>query len=379
MEHTTDLFVTCAPGLEPILVDELVELGFAQSATGFAGVYVKDSSPQAIYKINYCSRIASRVLLPISRFKCWDRNALYKAISQIDWTHYLKPHYTFAIDANVHHPRLRHSLFAALVVKDAICDQLRDKWGVRPNVDVQNPDVQLNLFIHDNKAVISLDTSGMPLNKRGYRQAATEAVLKETLAAALLRMTTFNDQDIVCDPCCGAGTLLIEAALIASKIPPGFLRKTWGFMQMPDFSQAEWLKVKLEADQHRRELPKGHFYGIDINKNAIVSAKANLRAAGLQHVVELIQADFRSTQLPVQPTLMITDPPFGKRTGEIEQLRFLYKDLGDFMKNQMAKPSTAYVITGNAELAKSIGLAAKRRIPIDNSGVASTFLEFPIW
>ena len=164
-----DIFVTCGEGIEPLLKDELIQLGYENIHPGFRGVYVNEVDLNAIYHINYCSRLAVRVLLPIAKFRRFDQRDLYKGISTVDWFKYLPKGKTFSIDANVSHRNIRNSLFAAQVAKDAICDQDRERTGNRPNVSTKNPDVQLNLFINGDKAILSFDTSGVPLFKRGYR------------------------------------------------------------------------------------------------------------------------------------------------------------------------------------------------------------------
>ncbi len=379
IQNKNDLFVTCSQGLEPLLVQELNELGFNNVTPSYRGVYVSDSSMQAIYRINYCSRIATRVLLPLYRFRCRDKHALYKGISDVDWLRYIPKNKTFAIDANVDHRELRNSLFAAQVAKDAICDQFRDKTDSRPVVNVQEPDVQLNLFVHKDLAIINVDTSGTPLFKRGYRQESVDAPMRESLAAALLRLAKYNSEDIFYDPCCGSGTLLIEAALIATNTQPGFLRHSWGFMNHPEFTQEGWLKVKTDADQKRIPLQKGRLFGTDINKNAVHVSKVNLRAVGFHNEISIEQRDFRDYIPPITPNFLMANPPHGRRLEEVEQLRPLYRALGDFMKRNMSKPARGFVFTGDLELAKEVGLAPKQRHVVDNSGIDSRLLEFDIY
>ncbi len=378
------LFVSCGPGLEPLLVDELNEFGFKEISVGFCGVYVRPGSDldvmKAIYAINYRSRLASRVLLPLRQFRCYDEKTLYQGADKIEWFRYLRPGLTFAIDANVSHQKLRNSLFCAQVVKDAICDQIRGATGSRPSVDVQNPDVQLNLFIHGNDAVLSFDTSGDPLHKRGYRQDAGEAPLQESMAAALLRIAQFKGDEIVIDPCCGSGTLLIEAALIASQISPGYLRKRWGFFNLPGFSNDLWLSIKNDADSYRRALSPKQMYGCEIKPEVARLCRANLRAAGFLDAIEILRTDFVEFVPSVQPNFLITNPPHGKRLKNDKSSLFaLYRSLGDFMKRKMAKPSRGFVFVGDIELAKEVGLAAKRRHVISNSGVDSRLLEFDLF
>lgn len=373
------LFITCSKDLEPLLVNELEEFNLGKVTKGFRGAYVENCSPEAIYKINYCSRLASRVLLPLKQFRCRDARSLYQAAHSIDWKPYIRNNKSFAIDANVQHRNLRNSLFAAQVVKDAICDQFRERTGNRPSVDIKNPDVQLNLFIQQDHAILSFDTSGTPLHKRGYRQETVEAPLRESLAAALLRLAQYNGSEILCDPCCGSGTLLIEAALIATQTPPGFFRKQWGFMNLSHFSSDLWLKMKNEEDNKRTLLQKGKIFGLDINKHAIHTCKVNLRAAGWHHDIEVIQEDFRHYQPKITPNLVITNPPHGVRLGEVEHLRSLYRELGNFCKNRIEKPGRAFIFTGSLDLSKEVGLAAKTRHVLDNAGIDSRLLEYDIF
>lgn len=374
-----DLFVTCGQGIEPLLIEELASLGYPQTVTGYRGVKVQNADMDAIYRINYQSRLAGRVFMPLANFRCRDAKALYKAAMDINWLEYIPEGKTIAIDANVTHPMLRNSLFAAQVVKDAICDQFREKTGERPSVDTRNPDVQLNLFIHDESGVISFDTSGQSLHKRGYRQETVDAPMQETMAAALLKLAKYQGTEILYDPCFGSGTLLIEAALMASKTPPGFLREEWGFFGLPQYSRERWLQIKAEADALKVPLVKGHFFGTDYNKKAVYATKVNLRAAGVHQFVEIANSDFRDYTPPVKPDFIIVNPPYGKRLDEVDQLRPLYRALGEWMKQKAAKPAKGFVFTGSMELTKEVGLAASRRYVLDNGGIDSRLLEFDLY
>lgn len=371
--------MSCAPALEAIVLEELKSLGCLSLKVGYRGVLVEDWDWQLIYKINYASRLASRVLLPILQFSCYDRRSLYHHAMQIDWTEYLKEGQTFAIDANVNHRELRNSLFAAQVVKDAICDQMRQKLGKRPSVQIQQPDVQINLFIQHENGVISFDTSGEPLHKRGYRQETVEAPIQESLAAAILTLAQYSKEVIFLDPCCGSGTFLIEAALMASQTPPGYLRKKWGFMQHPAFVSGEWLKVRNHCDEKRIELMPNHFFGIDRSQSAVRAAKINLKAAGFSQKVEVQQNDFREYTPPVPPNFILANPPHGRRLEEEDTLKPLYRALGDFYKRVVTKPGKGFVFTSNLNLAKEVGLAAKRRYEMSNGGVDSRLLEFDLF
>lgn len=361
------------------MADELAKLGMTGCTQGYRGVRVPDADLSAIYTINYNSRLAGRVLLVLSHFRCRDARALYGAAMKIDWLRYLPKGKTFAIDANVTHPSLRNSLYAAQVVKDAICDQYRERTGDRPSVSVKTPDVQLNLFIHNDTASLSFDTSGQSLHKRGYRQETVEAPMQETLAAAILKLANYQGDEIVYDPCCGSGTLLIEAALMATHTPPGFLRVQWGFQQLPNHSQDLWLKIKAESDSKRVPLPKGRFFGTDINKKAAMSTKVNLRAAGFHQAIEIVNCDFRDYEPTVPPSFIVANPPHGVRLEHVEQLIPLYRALGDWMKRKSAKPGRGFILTSSPELAKEVGLASTRRHVLDNGGIDSRLLEFDLY
>lgn len=374
-----EIFITCGPSLEPLLEEELKELGYLPSHRGFRGVYLDVTSLRDIYRINYCSRIASRVLLPLFTFKCENKEDLYREVANWNWLPFFSQAKTFAIDANVDHPEIRNSLFAAQVVKDAVCDQMTQKKGYRPSVDTKEPDLQLNLFLRSRKGVLSLDTSGAPLHKRGYRQEGGEAPLRETLAAALLRLADYDPKDVMIDPCAGSGTLLIEAGLIANSTPPGIFRKKWGFMLLPDFSEKEWLQTKIIEDEKRHTLKKDHFFGVEINRNTSRIALSNIKAAGLHPFINIAQGDFRDYEPPIAPNLMVTNPPYGKRLDEESMLVPLYRNLGDFMKRKLNKPARGFILTGSLPLSKEIGLAAKKRTVLDNGGVESRFLEFDIY
>ena len=206
------IFVTCGGHLEPLLAEELNEIGFPATKEGFRGVYVEVDDFTDVCKINYLSRIASRVLYPLEHFKVWDDKTLYRGASKVDWSPDLKVDQTFAIDFSVDHPSFKNSLYAAQVLKDAICDQFRAKYDKRPSVDVSyDRRCSLHLFIREGWATLSLDTSGAPLHKRGYRSEGGEAPLQENLAAALLRAANYKKEEVLLDPCMGSGTFLCRS------------------------------------------------------------------------------------------------------------------------------------------------------------------------
>ncbi|MCB1114536.1 MAG: 50S rRNA methyltransferase [Chlamydiia bacterium] len=368
------LFVTCGSGLEPLLIEELTSFGFSNLKPGFRGVYVEAPDFSAVYKINYLSRIATRVLLPIANFKVWDKKTLYKGAAKVDWSQYLDVKKTFSIDFSVSHKAFKNTLFAAQVVKDALCDHFREKTGVRPNVKTSNPQVQFHLFIYNDWATISLDTSGAPLHKRGYRMEGGEAPLQENLAAALLTMAGYHKDEVLLDPCMGSGTFLVEAAMIATNTPPGYLREHWGFFSHPDFNQETWEAFKAQEDEKILPLAPKKLFGIDKNKAQVQKAMANTRLAGLHKGVAISEGDFRDFKPPVKPTMLIANPPYGKRLDEGDYLDRLYNELGDFYKAQA--PAKGFILMPPD---RSIGLKPTKRNVVFNGGIESRFNEYDLW
>jgi putative N6-adenine-specific DNA methylase len=260
---------------------------------------------------------------------------------------------------------INNSLYAAQCFKDGIADHFRDvSQGLRPSVETVNPDVRLNLYIENDWAVVSLDTSGESLHKRGYRLLAGEAPMQETLAAAIIRVTEWDGETPLWDCMCGSGTLLCEALMHYCRIPAQFLRKKFGFYFMPDFQNDVWRRVKAECDSHIRPLPKGLISGSDISNNAVSVARENLSRLQFSDAVKVTRQAFQHVKSFENGTLL-ANPPYGIRMGEFEDVKYLYGDLGDFIK-QNCQGSTAFIYTGNPELRKSIGLKTSKRVPLVN-------------
>jgi len=372
-----DLFVSCAPALEPLLHRELQQLGFADAKAAYRGVYVPYRDVyDALFRINYCSRLATRVLLPLIRFRCQGRDDLYRIASAFAWEKYIPKGRTFAIDANVSHPSLRNALFAAQVVKDAICDQLRQTRGFRPSIDVAAPDVQLNLFIHGPSASLSIDSSCVALHKRGYRQFGGQAPLQEVLAAAALTLAGWHGQEPLCDLCCGTGTFLCEAALIATDTAPGFLRQRFGFMLFPGYSTEAWLKVKREIDAKRRPLAKGLLVGVDSDFQAIRACKANMRACGFGEQIAVYEKDLAEFVPAIAPRLVLANPPHGERLGKGQPLESTYRALGDWISTHTARPARAFILLSNLDLCSAIALPEVKRHRFISGGDSKTLIEY---
>lgn len=361
---TERLFATCTHGLEKWLEQELTALGIEGAEVGASGVYLPHTI-ENIYKVNYCSRIASRLLLPLSRFACPNREALYKNALKIDWSRFLTPERTFAVDANVQDTAaFKNSHFASLVIKDAVCDQMRQRFNSRPNVDVKCPAIQINLYINKAQATLCIDTSGTPLFKRGWRVETSEAPLQETLAAALLQISGYNGEQILFDPFCGSGTILIEAAMIATRTPAGFFRKWWGFFYLPEHTEKGWNDFKAEQDKARLPLKPGQILGSDNDPEAIDSAYQNLVKTGFDKEVQLIVRDIKNLRHPIRPTLIATNPPYGVR---LEADLATLQAFGSWVRKQNAPAFFLYPDEPGIESATSLPL--KRTAAFYNGGL----------
>lgn len=365
-QQRSRFFAQYAEGLEEEGKQELADLGAADVRTIYRGAHF-ESDQETLYRINYHSRLASRVLAPLIIFDCHSTKYLYKTARSIDWSSLITPESTFAIRSNVSDSSISHSQYAALRLKDAVVDQFRDKTGTRPNVDTMHPDLWLNLFVHRNRATISIDTSGGSLHRRGYRKSAGEAPMQETVAAAIIRLTGWDGSRPLYDPMCGAGTLLAEALLSGGRIPAGLLRTAFGFERLPDFDRSAWARVKEEAQSAARELPAGTIRGSDLSAEAVAASRSNLSHLPGGHQVEIQRSPFQEID-SIRDSVIVCNPPYGLRIGDARQSAELMKEFGDFLKQRCAG-STAYIYFGERALIKSIGLRPAWKKPLKSGGL----------
>lgn len=370
-------FATCARGLEAVLADELRQLGATDVNPGRGGVaFAGDRA--VLYQANLWLRTAVRVLQPILNVAVTTPEELYEAVQTIDWTQYLTPEHTLAVDSNVRDSWITHSKYAALKTKDAICDQFVARCGRRPSVDVEEPMVGLNLHIHQDQAVLSLDSSGASLHKRGYRPIQTKAPLNEALAAGLILQSGWQPDTPFVDPLCGSGTLPIEAAWIALRRPPGLTRKRFGFQGWLDYDVRLWTELR---DQARRGMLKrlpAPILGFDVRKDAVSFADTNARAAGVGHLLRFERQDVADFQPPEGPPgVLLCNPPYGERLGEEKELRTLYRTLGTVFRERCAGWQ-ALVFTGNAALARQIGLPPAEQVHLFNGRLHCRLLRYDL-
>ncbi|MDX2438639.1 MAG: THUMP domain-containing protein [Acidobacteriota bacterium] len=374
---TQTLTATCARGLERVLADELRVLG-AEAVAPDRGSVLFAGDLRTVYNVNIRLRTAMRVLVPLVRGQVTNREGLYELAASVVWKEVLGSGQTFAVEVVGKHRSFRNTTFAGQVVKDAVVDRLRTAGGGRPNVDRDNPDIRLHLrLVEDGPSTLSLDSSGEPLSHRGYRPRGGPAPLAETLAAGILLLADYDGSEPLLDPMCGTGTFAVEAALIATRTPPG-LHRSFAFERWPVHSLLNFEEVQREASHGHREAPQP-IVARDRADRALRATHRNLKAAWMDSWVELEQRDALDLQLPWgSGGMIVANPPYGKRVGEVEKLFGLYRRFGDSLKNQ-AVGTTAWVLAGEPRLAKSIGLKAARKIPLFNGPIECRLLKFEMY
>jgi len=375
-QKTNHYFGQLASGTEKLGMSELKELGATHIKPGYLGVFFC-ANQRTIYEIVYRTRIFSRILAPLIVFDCHSEKYLYKTAQNIDWSDFLTLTKTFAITSNVADSNINHSQYAGQILKDAIVDQFRDKTGERPNVDKFNPDLQLNLYIHENKARISVDLGGGSLHKRGYRQESVEAPMQETLAAAIIRLSEWNGERSLYDPFCGSGTLLCEALMKQCNIPAAYLRHKFGFLRLPDFDASVWNQVKTKANEGITEMADELIKGSDISPEASKAVRANRAVLPDVGKIKVRRADFQSLE-PLENTTIITNPPYGIRLGDKESTAALLKEFGDFMK-QKCTGCSAFIYYGDATLAKKLGLKPEWKQPLRSGGLDGVLCKYELY
>jgi len=362
-------------GLETVLADELSAIGAANvqivnRAVTFSG------SKELLYRVNYCARTALSVLMPVGEFKIRSKDDLYKGGSKIEWDRFMGPDDTFSIAPVVNSPYFDHSGYAGLLLKDSVADYFRNKSGRRPSVDTNDPVILINVHISNDLVTISIDSSVVPLFKRGYRQEQAVAPLNEVLAAGILLLSGWDASVTLIDPMCGSGTIPVEAGLIACKVPPGKFRKYFGFQRWKDFDEDLFMKIKLMCDSEIRPSPV-KIYGSDISEEALHQSSNNLKRAGLSDEVSLKLADFKDLKSVDDRGFVFLNPPYGQRL-QPEELDGLYSMIGTTLKHNFSG-NTAWLITSNRESLKKVGLKPKEKHTLFNGALECTLLKYEMY
>ena len=361
-------------GLEPVLAQELTQLGANNVQIG-RRVVSFTGNKELMYRANFQLHTAIRILKPIAEFKAKSAEDMYAEVKKIDWSKYILKGKTFSVDSVVYSEEFKNSRFVTYKVKDAIVDQFRERTGERPNISVSNPDVRLNIHIADDKATLSLDSSGESLHRRGYRQESVEAPLNEVLAAGMILMTGWKGETDFIDPMCGSGTLLIEAALIARNISPGVFRKGFAFEKWPDFDR-EMFDMIYNDDSGEREF-NHHIYGYDSDMKAVNTARKNVMAAGLSKNITVDCRDFKEFTQPAEKSILVTNPPYGERIST-QNLLGTYRMIGERLKHQF-KDNDAWILSYREECFREIGLKPSIKIPVYNGSLECEFRRYQLF
>jgi putative N6-adenine-specific DNA methylase len=372
------IIITCPKRLAPWLELEIKELGFNIEETFITGVRLTGTINDCI-KLNLNLRCASQVLYSLKQFEAADADAIYKNLLDYPWENILPNPGYFSITSNVSNPTINNSMFANLRVKDAIVDRLRDKRGTRPTTGSALIGAVINLFWKNDNAEIFIDTSGDSLGRHGYRKIPGQAPMLEALAAATILATQWDRKSPFVNPMCGSGTVAIEAVMIATNRRPGLFRTNYAFMHLLGYDEKIYLQEDALLEEQIIDVPGLRIIATDYSARAIDNAKKNAIAAGVANLIDFAVCDFADTKIPPNvPGIFYVNPEYGERLGDINQLEETYSRIGDFMK-QKCGGYFGYVFTGNLDLAKKIGLKAKRRIEFYTSTIDCRLLEYELY
>ena len=375
MGHNFEMLAKTFFGMEALLADELKALGAQEVRTGTRLVRFKGDIG-FMYKANLCLRTALKILKPIHTHRVANEKEFYDHLYHFPWENYMDVDQTFAFDAVVLGDRFRHSLYVSQRAKDALVDRFRKRMGKRPSVDLDRPDIRFHLHIHEDRLSLALDSSGASLHKRGYRSATNIAPLNEVLAAGVLLLSGWEGQSHFLDPMCGSGTLAIEAAMIAAKIPANINRSEFAFEKWPDWDADLFQKI-FDAQLDRTITPEFSIRATDKAPSAVYKAQDNIKNAHLEEFIEVDRVNFfHSNKIQEGPLHMVCNPPYGERlTGDMEEL---YKSFGDTLKQSY--PNTqAWILSSNRDALKSFGLRPQRRIKLYNGKLEARLAYFPIY
>ena len=362
-------------GLEEVLAKELINLGANNVEIGRRMVAFTGDK-EMLYKANFCTRTAVKVLKPIKEFKAKDADEVYEEAKKIDWEKYMDVKSTFLVDSVIFSENFRHSKFVAYRVKDAIADYWREKsGGDRPNVVISNPDLRIHVHIAEDEVTIALDSSGESLHQRGYKTATVQAPLNEVLAAGLIMLTGWDGECDLIDPFCGSGTILIEAALSAQNVYPGVFRKEYAFEKWKDFDADLFDRIYNDDSQEREFDHK--IYGYDINRQVVQIATNNVLNAGVKDIVSVEQRDFYEFEQPLDKAIMITNPPYGDRI-TTDDIFDLYETIGKNLKRNFVG-NDAWIISHHEELFDKIGFRPSTKYALFNGSLECEFRKYQIF
>lgn len=365
-------------GLEDILSTELQRLGARNvevhnRAVGFTG------DKGFMYKANLCLRTALRILVPVETFKVKDEKSLYDAIYSINWENYMDVTDTLAIDTVLSSDLFTHSQYLSQKAKDAVVDQFRAKHGERPSVDLDNPTLRIHLHVVGDTCTVAFDSSGESLHKRGYRDKTNLAPINEVLAAGMILLTGWDKRSTLIDPMCGSGTILIEAAMIANNIPPGYYREEYGFQKWEKFMafDEELFNMIFDSAINKITNHEQKIIGCDISRNVAKKAKENVKLAKVDDIVTIQTCAMQDMEVPAGRGVVIMNPPYGERMVK-DNIEELYKSIGDTFKKNFSGYD-CWVISSNMEAFKHVGLRPSRKIVLFNGQLECRFMKYEMY
>jgi putative N6-adenine-specific DNA methylase len=373
------IIVTCNRRLSPYVAKEIEALGFLPEEVFATGIRLNGTLNDCI-RLNLSLRCASQVLYRLDAFNAINAEELYKVLHDYPWEKLLADDGYFSVTSNVFNDTINNNLFANLRVKDAIVDRLRAIRGIRPSTGAELSGAVIHLHWKGDEAQIFIDSSGNSLGRHGYRKLPGRAPMLEALAAATIMATRWDGSSPFINPMCGSGTLAIEAALIATNTVPGVFRTDYSFMHIKGYDEEVYLQEQGRIEQAIKEGIQGlRIIATDYSAIAVENARKNARAAGVDDLIEFSVCDFRETEVPVGGRgVMMINPEYGERLGDVSELEDTYKGIGDFMKSRCGG-YWGYVFTGNMELAKHIGLKAKRRVEFYTSKIDARLFEYELY
>ena len=381
IHNENTILITCGPGLSDYLQPEIEALGHVVKSTHPGGIEITGSLMDAM-RLNLHLQTAYNVLYLLRHFNCNSPNDLYKEVSSIPWEQIIPPGEYLSVVSRVDTPSIDNTMFASLKVKDAIVDRMVEKTRSRPDSGKEKSGIVVHLYWRDDRAWLYLNTSGQKLTDRGYRKMPFKAPMRESLAAAVIMATEYNGSVPLINPMCGSGTLAIEAALIAAQRPVGLLRSNYGFMHFKDFDADNWKTMRIEAAKAGKKLAKTNpiapIIATDISSEAIWAAKKNALTAGVDHLIRFNVCDFADTPFPEEKGIVVINPEYGERMGELQKLEKTYNGIGDFFKQKCAGFS-CYLFTGNPQLGKKVGLRTSRKIPFFNGNIECRLLKYEMY
>jgi len=371
------ILITCPKGMPPFLKQELIDENFPVLSENIAGVETEGSLDDAM-RLNLSLRTGHRVLFTLKEFPARDAGELYHVLHDIAWEQHIPVDGYLCITSSVENPTIKDSRFANLKCKDAIVDRIKEKCGKRPDSGPDRDRSVVHLYWKNDRGTVYLDTSGEPLSRRGYRKIPLGAPMQETLAAAVVLATGWNGTGNFINPMCGSGTLAIEAALIGLDRAPGLLRSNFGFMHLKGYNAARWSELREKVRKESKKSLPGQVIATDINPDAVEAAKKNAATAGVEQCIEFSVCNFSDTPLPGNSGVIVMNPEYGERMGEVKRLETTYKDIGDYFKHK-CRGYTGYVFTGSPDLAKKVSLKPKRTFQFFNSGIECRLLEYELY